>query len=79
VADWAGLMMLTASGNPDLLVSLSRCSVTVSAMSVAMGRSTQVPIFGWQMLAPGWAALLLVGYALVGHGLAIAIARRRDA
>ncbi|MFN2227131.1 MAG: ABC transporter permease subunit [Anaerolineae bacterium] len=79
VADWAGLMMLTASGNPDLLVSLSRCSVTVSAMSVAMGRSTQVSIFGWQMLAPGWAALLLVGYALVGHGLAIAIARRRDA
>jgi ABC-type transport system involved in multi-copper enzyme maturation permease subunit len=79
VADWGGIMMLTASGGNPLLVSLARFSVTVNAMSVAAGEAAQAAVFGWQWLAPGWATLLLVGYALVGHTLAVAIARRRDA
>jgi ABC-type transport system involved in multi-copper enzyme maturation permease subunit len=79
VADWGCIVMLTGSGGNRALVSLARLSVTVNAMSVATGGTTQAAVFGWQWLPPGWAALVLAGYVVVGHALAVAIARRRDA
>lgn len=80
VADWVCLMApAVAGGDLGLLADLARYSVAMCTLSVAASGPMQDPGFGWQMLKPGWAALLLVTYALAGHGLAVAIARRRDA
>lgn len=79
VADWLCLLApAVASGDLGLLPNLARYSVALCTLSAAAGGSMQDPGFGWQLLEPGWAVLLLAGYALAGHGLAVAIARRRD-
>ncbi|MGD8397787.1 MAG: ABC transporter permease [Anaerolineae bacterium] len=79
-ADWLCLMAPTVAGSdPGSLADLPRYALAVCTLSVAAGGPLQDPRFGWQLLAPGWALLLLATYALIGHALAILIARRRDA
>ena len=80
VADWLCLMVpAVMGGGPGFLPDLARYSVAVCALSVAAGGAMRDPGFGWRFLEPGLAALLLVTYGLMGHVLAITIARRRDA
>jgi ABC-type transport system involved in multi-copper enzyme maturation permease subunit len=80
LADW--LCLLAPSFGADgagLLPALARYSVTICALSIGWGGPMRDPSFGWRLFDPGWAFLWLLAYALVAHGLAIVIARRRDA
>jgi ABC-type transport system involved in multi-copper enzyme maturation permease subunit len=80
VVDWLCLMVpAVVGGDPGFLPDLARYSVAMCTLSVAAGGAIRDPGFGWRFLEPGLAALLLVTYGLMGHVLAITIARRRDA
>lgn len=80
VLDWLAILAPTwATTDPGPLLSLSRYAVFANTFGLA-NRGEIVGVgAAWQHLNAPVAALLLLGYAIVGHVLAVLIANRRDA
>ncbi|MCL7451781.1 MAG: hypothetical protein M8467_01900 [Anaerolineae bacterium] len=80
VADWLALLAPTITlGDPGLIARASSYSPIACTLALASGDQLPGISFGWQPLEPAWAALLLLGYGLGGHILAMTFSHWRDA
>ena len=80
LADWFAILTPTLMmDDPGVLLQLGSYAVFANMFTLASGGEIPGIGVGWQSLGMPAAILLLVGYALGSHALAVLVARWRDA